>query len=246
MERKKLTFCSAAKVASTAITEYFYGIADGEVTIPANARYGAHQANWTYLKDVPVDLRRSLVTGEGIQSARGINRDDMQNSDEWIQVVFLRHAVERFVSGYLDKVVADCNKKFNPLHAIHFYDEFGFSCEKHQDFEEFITFMENVNKMEGHFEKQTVVCETSRYPWTKFVWIEDLDDFLPKLSEVLGKEYKPPSKRSKSHATGSSEKMLKLFQGRKYLLDRVLKIFDQDCKEMPKMCDVQNILPKII
>jgi len=186
MERQNLTFCSAAKVASTAVRGYFLDIADGEVTVPADAKWPVHQANWTFLTHTRGDLQHNLVTGENIHPARGIHKN---STDDWIQILFVKHVVQRFVSGYTDKVLNDCQWSRSAGFTYHFYDKYGFDCLKHGDFEEFITFMETVPTMEGHFEQQSKICEIGRYPWTEVVQVDDdLNGFLVNLSKELGKK----------------------------------------------------------
>ena len=93
LKKRKVTFCSAEKVASTTSRDYFYKISDGEVVIPPNARYGVHEANWTMLAFIDEDKRIQQLT-----------------STEWTHVFIVRNVLERFVSGYLDKIVGDCKK----------------------------------------------------------------------------------------------------------------------------------------
>mgnify|MGYP004180724737 CR=1 FL=1 len=60
LTRQRVTFCSAAKIASTTIRSFFLKVADGDVAVPAKAMYPVHQANWTFLKQVPITLRDQL------------------------------------------------------------------------------------------------------------------------------------------------------------------------------------------
>jgi hypothetical protein len=237
LERQNVTFCSAAKVASTAIRSYFFNIADGDVAIPPDAKYPIHQASWTFLKDVSQDLRKQLVTGNYSNSAL---------PPQWTQVIFMKHVVQRFVSGFLDKVVSDCSKPYDPSYAIYFYEQFGFSCEKHQNFEEFITFMESVPKMETHFAPQSFLCQYGQYPFTHLIFVDQkLNQKLANLSGHLGVNYHSPDHNTASHKTGSERKMARIFKGRKDLLQRVLNIFEQDCKLIPKLCEVEALVADI-
>jgi len=231
LEKHHVTFCSAAKVASTAIKSYFFQISDGTVEVKSDSKYPMHQASWTYLKDLPTNELKTLVIG------------NYNTSAEWTQVVFLKNVVRRFVSGYLDKVLRECSLPESDDYVFHAYEEFGFSCEKYSNnFEEFITFMESVPKMEGHFAPQTFVCEYEKYPYTHLIYADDeMNNRLGDLSHLLNVTYNPPKKAS-AHKTGSEKKMVELFKGRKDLLQRVLDIFEEDCKLLPKLCDVSDLL----
>ena len=136
VKSKKITFCSAAKVASTTTKDYFFRISDDKIVIPPDAKYGVQEANFTRLGELDVDYQRDIVL-----------------SDRWNHVIFIRNVVERFISGFLDKVIHDCKVGLTKNVAISHYVQFGFSCEKHTKLEPFISFMEDlgVGKMEGHF-----------------------------------------------------------------------------------------------
>lgn len=196
-----------------------------------NSAYPIHQASWTFLRDVSAETRKFLVTGA---------------SSEWTQVVFMKNAVQRFVSGYLDKVVMECKLPHNKAHVHHYYEPFGFSCVRHKNFEEFIAFMESVPQMEGHFAPQTFVCQYQKYPFTHLIYVDqDLNNHLRNLSKHLGVTFKPPPQHAASHKTGSETKMIELFKGRKDLLQRVLNIFEQDCRILPELCNVTELLRSI-
>ena len=72
-----------------------------------------------------------------------------------------------------------------------------------------------------------------------------MNDKLVELSKSLNVTYKAPTKKASSHKTGSDKKMIELFKGRKDLLDRVLKIFEQDCLILPQLCNVTQLLEDI-
>ena len=155
MQKQKVTFCSAAKVASTTIRDFFYQVADGEYVIPEGSRYGVHDINWHRLGELEYETQKEILNDE---------------SGSWVNIFFMKNVVERFVSGYLDKVVHECNNMdklratepiaHQPYAAMYHYKKFGFSCDVHQDFETFVDFMEGLEEqnMEGHFfHKQSCV-----------------------------------------------------------------------------------------
>lgn len=244
---KKVTFCSAAKVASTTTRMYFYKLANGSdrLVIPPNAKYGVLEANWTRLSQVDTDLRLAILL-----------------SSEWRRVFFVRHVLERFVSGYLDKVVHDCGRKHqeDPRNlAIGYYYQYGFSCENHTDLEAFVSFMETVPSMESHFRSQTNHCwpnninhhsggagssNTIQSPYTDIILVnETLSTRLEELSVELGVQH-PSEERDKtsSHSTFASEKIRHLFQGKSGLVRRILNLFEEDCKMFPQLCHVESYL----
>merc|ERR1712226_83225 len=108
--------------------------------------------------------------------------------------------MERFISGYLDKVVTDCQKPYNPLFAISHYKQYGFDCEKHQDLEAFVSFLETVPKMEGHFAPQTPLCNVEVYPYTDIIFAdENMNLRLKALSTKLGVEHPLEDRGTSSH-----------------------------------------------
>ena len=227
--KRKVSFCSAAKVASTTTYRYFFDISDGEVVIPKNARYGAHEANWTRLGSLDHKSRQNLLS-----------------SPSWTRVVFLRNVVERFISGYLDKVVNDC-RRFNDTQianshlATSFYYQYGFSCEKHRNLESFLSFMETVPRMEGHFSPQSPLCNIQKFPHTDIIMAdENLDTNLQHLSKRLNVYHPQADNKTSSHAQGAKTKMRDIFRGRRDLVDRILKLFDEDCISYPKACIVEE------
>ena len=229
--RKKVAFCSAAKVASTTTKQYFFNIAKGDVVIPDGAKFGVHEANWKRFGNLDGAARRFVL-----------------KSPLWTHVFFWRHVLERFVSGYLDKVVHDCenNKSIKPHLAISYYIQFGFSCEEHKDLESFVNFMETVPKFEGHFHAQTPLCSLERYPYTDFIQVDEkLNVKLEALSSKLGVEHPELQKKSRRHQTGSKSKMVDVFQGKPYLVSRILGMFKEDCAKIPEACDVKDLMDAI-
>jgi len=224
--KRKVSFCSAAKVASTTTRDYFFKIADGELVVPDNAKYGVHEANWTRFDVVDPDLRSSIIT-----------------SSEWTHVFFIKHVVERFISGYLDKVVADCARPYHPSHAINFYHQYGFSCEKHQDLEEFVSFMETVPKKEAHFSLQTPLCNVQKFPYTDIIYADKtMSARLEDLSSKLGVKHPIEDKATSKHGTGAKKMMSELFKGKKKLIERILKMFEEDCNIFPDTCNVEELM----
>ena len=156
--------------------------------------------------------------------------------------------MERFVSGYLDKVVHDCesNESIRPDLAINFYVQFGFSCEKHTDLGEFVSFMETVPKMEGHFHSQTTLCSLGIYPYTDIIRVdENLTSNLEALSSKLGVKSPEMKKITSRHHTDSKSKLLDLFRGRPHLVGRILEIYKEDCTAIPEACDVKSVMASI-
>ncbi|KAL3908649.1 MAG: hypothetical protein SGILL_008405 [Bacillariaceae sp.] len=231
LERKRVSFCSAAKVASTAIRDYFLHVAEGDVKVDETMQYPIHQAPWPYLHMIRPELRKRLVSSL---------------QDEWTSVFFMKHVIDRFVSGYLDKVVHDCKTPDREGLAIHYYDQYGFSCNNHTHFESFVGFMETVPHMETHFGPQTTFCEFGRYPYTHLIFADEgLTGKLRNLSFAIGANFTPPSKKTANHKTGSKMKAVELFRGRKDLLRRVLDMFEVDCRAVPNACDVSELLRQI-
>lgn len=233
LARQRVAFCSAAKVASTSIREYFLSVADGDVVAPARARFPVHQANWTRLAFAPLSLRKRLVSGV----------DAPHQGRRWAQVVFVRNVVERFVSGYLDKIVHDCKTDFwgqdRSLVKSYYEQQHNFSCANHKSFPQFVTFMEQVGErnFEGHFAAQTRVCDL-RYPFTDIVLVDSqLDLTLKELGERLGvKPYLPSGGTGRKHSTDSGKRLQRFLRGRHGLILSVLRLFEQDCAVLPGMC----------
>jgi len=166
-------------------------------------------------------------------------------SEEWTHVFFWKHVVERFVSGYLDKVVKICNRNVTiaPQMVVSHYVQFGFSCDEHVDFEEFVLFMETVPKLEGHFAPQTPLCNIQKYPFTEIIRVdENLSLKLVDLSSKLGVEHPAENGQSRRHRTGAKEKMVDLFKGKAYLIDKILDMFHEDCANIPEACDVDDLM----
>ena len=154
--------------------------------------------------------------------------------------------MERFVSGYLDKIEGGCKKtNRDTLPVLAYYREFGFSCEKHTDFEAFVSFMENMQagKMEGHFGPQTPLCNVKNFPFTDIIAVdEDLNKNLEILSEKLGVSHPPAKESTSKHRTGAKDLLTLFFKGKQGLINRILAIFEEDCKAFPQSCDVDDII----
>jgi len=231
VKSKQATFCSAAKVASTTTKQYFYDISDGEMTIPEGARFGVHEANWKKFGKLSHEARKWVLENE-----------------DWTHVFFWKHVLERFVSGYLDKVVYDCKKDptDKPHLAIHHYLQYGFSCEEHEDLEAFVTFMETVPKFEGHFAPQTPLCNVDRFPYTDIVRVdENLSERLKNISFKLGVEHPEENIKTTKHKTEAKEKMVAIFKDRPHLIKKILNMFKEDCERIPQSCDVEEIMAAI-
>ncbi len=228
---KNVTFCSAAKVASTTTSQYFVDISDGLFDIPKNAKYGVHEADW-----------------ERFGEMDGYARDIIINSPQWTHVFFWKHVLERFVSGYLDKVVHDCEnyESIEPHLAISHYIQYGFSCKKHKDLRKFVGFMETVPQFEGHFHPQTPLCNVGKYPFTDIIRVdENLNSKLEALSSKLGVKHPAMQEKTSRHRTGSKNKLVDLFKGRPRLVKRILKLYSDDCKTIPEACDVKDLMAQI-
>ena len=165
-------------------------------------------------------------------------------SPSWTRVVLLRNVVERFLSGFLDKVVHDC-KAMNDTQlaasrlAISHYYKYGFSCNKHGNFESFLSFMETVPAMEGHFSPQTPLCGFLKFPHTDVIIADkNLDTHLRSLSQRLKVSHPPEDERTTSHAQGAKGKMSDIFRGRDDLLQRIIALFHQDCIAYSQICEV--------
>ncbi len=226
----KTTFCSAAKVASTTTKTYFYKLSKSLV-IPKGSTYGVHQANWIKFHMLDRQARKHVLTDE-----------------DWTHVFFWKHVLDRFISGYLDKVVHDCenNDTIKPHLAIHHYVQYGFSCEEHKDLGAFISFMETVPSFEGHFHAQTPLCSLGKYPVTDVIAADEtLSDSLRGLSETLGIKHPMEDKKSSSHSTNANAKMVALFKDKPYLIERVLDMFKVDCKYIPEACNVDKLMDAI-
>jgi len=228
--QRKVSFCSGAKVASTTTRQYFFDITkDGSLVIPEDAKYGVHDANWTRIAFTDPTPREELLS-----------------SSEWTHVFFWKNVLERFVSGYLDKIKNDCTKPHrDTLPVLAHYREFGFSCEKHQDFEAFVSFMENmpVTKIEGHFSPQTPICNVKNFPFTDIIAADEhLSKNLEILSEKLGVSHPLEKKVTSSHRTGAKDKLIRFFKGKEALIYRILAIFEEDCKVLPQSCDVDDVI----
>mmetsp|Transcript_19581 Transcript_19581/g.24697 ORF Transcript_19581/g.24697 Transcript_19581/m.24697 type:complete len:478 (+) Transcript_19581:102-1535(+) len=232
VKNRKATFCSAAKVASTTTKTYFYNIADGSITIPSYSRYGVHEADWRRFHSFDEEAQKYIL-----------------HSPEWTHIFFWRGVVSRFVSGFLDKVVHDCKNHENVVKrslAIHHYVQYGFSCEKHNDLEAFISFMETVPSHEGHFHAQSSLCSIGKYPFTDFIQVDkNLSENLKLLSTKLGVKHPSEDERSSSHSTKAQERMVQLFKEKPYLVQRVLDMFKVDCENIPHACDVDDLMAAI-
>jgi hypothetical protein len=267
------TFCSAAKVASTSIRSFFMEAAGGSVAAPPDAKYPVHQANWTKLTHVSTEMQNALVTMMTDEtvihnnststnttsssrdlvlqvSKESLLRQRQQPKQQWTQVFFIRPVVERFVSGYLDKIVNDCSKKVDDsvLYRSRFVP-LGFSCEKHTDLEEFIHFMQQNLYVDGHFAPQTFCCEPQHHPYSDVIVVdEDLNKKLEELSaKILGIGHRvgPPPESARAHKTGSKSKIATLFKGRGDLLQKVLDMYKDDCLYMPSVCNVTDLMRQI-
>ncbi len=224
----RVTFCSAAKVASATTKMYFYGVADGDLVIPEGARFGAHDANWIRFHMLDEEARRDVI-----------------KSPNWTHVFFWKKVLERFVSGYLDKVVHDCKVQdyIKPHLAIHHYVQYGFSCEEHTDLEAFISFMETVPSFEGHFHAQAPLCSLGKYPFTDMISADEtLSDSLKALSEKLGVEHPMEDKSTSTHSTKAKAKMVALFKDRPHLIQRILDMYKVDCENIPGACNVDELM----
>ena len=226
----KVTFCSAAKVASTTTKTYFYKLSK-DLVIPDDAQFGVHEANWIRLHMVDNEARRHIL-----------------KADDWTHVFFWKRVLERFISGYLDKVVHDCetHTRIGPHLAIHHYIQYGFSCEQHTDLEAFVSFMETVPSFEGHFHAQASLCSLGRYPVSEMVCADEtLSDSLKGLSASLGVEHPLEEKKSSTHSTKAKEKMVALFKDKPFLIQRILDMFKEDCEIIPGACNVDELMTGI-
>jgi len=226
---QKVSWCQAAKVASTSTKMYFLKISNGEIVIPENSRFGIHNANFARLSD--------------------LSREDqtwVKNTDEYTHVFIVKNVVERFVSGFLDKVVFDCKNGIQPYYAIHYYIQYGFSCDEHQDLEAFVSLMEKVPKMDGHFHAQASLCNLRTFPYTDIIYVDDhFDEKLRRLSEKIGVVHPAEEAKTRKHSTGANQKMVDIFRGKKGLLARILNLFDEDCRLLPEACDVDDLLASL-
>jgi hypothetical protein len=232
VQNRNVTFCSAAKVASTTTKTYFYKISNNLV-IPEGARYGAHDANWTRFAMLDKGERKHVLT-----------------SPNWTHVFFWKDVLSRFISGYLDKVVNDCklHKPLKPHLAIHHYVQFGFSCEKHKELESFVAFLENIpsDGWEGHFTAQAPLCNVNKFPFTDMINADEtLSNSLVMLSEKLGVEHPREEGKTSSHRTGAADKMVAMFKDNPDLIQRILAMFKVDCDSIPGACDVDKLMAAI-
>jgi len=231
VKSRQATFCSAAKVASTTTKQYFFDISENELKIPEDARFGVHEANWVRFGNLDQVGRKWVL----------------ENKD-WTHVFFWKHVLERFVSGYLDKVVTDCKKDptDKPHLAIHHYIQYGFTCEEHEDLEAFVNFMETVPKVEGHFAPQTPLCNLKRFPYTDMVRADEhLNTRLKNISSKLGVEHPEENKKTSKHKTGAKEKMVNIFKDKPFLIQKILSMFKEDCERIPDACNVDEIMAAI-
>lgn len=246
------TFCTAAKVASTSIRSYFMSASGGSVVAPKGSKYPSHQANWTRLNNVSPEMQHRLTSMNttkqlGTASISSKNHQ-WQQQQEWVQVFFVRNVVERFLSGYLDKIVNDCSRIVGESVMYHKLEPHGFSCEKHTDLEAFIYFLEkNIHHVDGHFKPQTFFCEPHNHTYTDVIVVnEELNQKLKGLSAKLGIHYVAPNEKvTRAHKTGSGSKIVDLFTGRKDLLLKVLDMYKEDCLYMPSLCNVTDLMSQI-
>lgn len=231
---RKATFCSAAKVASTTTKQYFYDIADrgsDGLIIPHSARFGVHEANWKRFAHLSKEERMSTM-----------------RSRKWTHIFFYRNVLERFVSGFLDKVVRECKQDptDKPYLAIYHYIQYGFSCEKHTDIEEFVNFIEKVVDLEDHFAPQTPLCDFPKFPYTDVIPTDKtLSKQLKSMSAKLGVEHPAEKKTTSTHKTGAKEKMVVMFKDKPHLIQKILNLFKEDCDNLPESCNVEDIMAEI-
>lgn len=227
--KRHATFCSAAVEASATMKQYFFDIADGSVVIPKDAKFGVHEANWKRFGDIGADGREFIF----------------RKPQEWTHVLTWNNVVERFVSGYLTKVVRDCKNNKNTIKAhltMSHYSKFGFSCEKHTELEAFIDFMEQVKEknFEAYFKPQTKLCGIGKFPFTDIFRVDqNLTSNLEALSSKLGVTH-PEVKTY--HTTISKNKMADLFKGKPQLVNKILQMFKEDCAKIPQACDVEDLM----
>ena len=157
--------------------------------------------------------------------------------------------MERFVSGYLDKVVHDCEAHDSIMPenlAIQYYAQYGFSCKEHKDLEAFISFMETVPTFEGHFHAQSPLCSLGKYPVTDSIKVDEtLSDSLKALSEKLGVKHPMEDNKTFKHSTRAKAKIVTLFKDKPYLIQRVLNIFKVDCENIPGACNIDVIMTEL-
>ena len=188
------------------------------------------QGNWTRFYTLPQQARTNLLT-----------------SPDWTHIFFWRNVLERFVSGYLDKVVTECDYEGKKPLTIDFYKPFGFSCQKHRDLEDFISFMETVPTVEGHFHAQTPLCSIGTYPFTDMVKVDStLSDYFKSLSKKYGVEHPLEEWKATRHKTNAESKMVELFKDKPHLIQRILNMFPEDCEKLPSSaCNVDNLMSAI-
>mmetsp|Transcript_40458 Transcript_40458/g.60679 ORF Transcript_40458/g.60679 Transcript_40458/m.60679 type:complete len:312 (-) Transcript_40458:261-1196(-) len=227
LTKRKATFCSAAKVASTTTKDYFYKISDGEVVIPPNARFGAHEGDWKRLAFIDDEIRQNVL-----------------HNRRWTNVFFVRHVIDRFISGYLDKIKMGCAKPKRDQRVIDHYRPLGFSCEKHSNLEAFVTFLEGtpLREWEGHFAPQVPLCNPNQFPYTDVIIADEhLNEKLEELSAKMGVEHPKGDKKTTSHGTGAKNMLVSIFKDQPELIERLLVLFKEDCDMYPDLCDVGDL-----
>ena len=152
----KVVWCQASNTASATTKNYFLKISDGQIFAPPNSKYPVFEANFERLRT------RNLTDQKWVKT-----------NNKYTHVMFVRNVVERFVSGYIEKVVDDCKRKGKEPFAIDFYKQYGFSCDKHQNFEAFLSFMETVPQMESTFHAQASLCNLKTYPYTDIIYADN-------------------------------------------------------------------------
>merc|ERR1712226_910881 len=107
----------------------------------------------------------------------------------------------------------------------------------------FISFMETVPKMEGHFAPQSPLCNAKKYPYTDIIVADEtLSTRLKTLSAKLGVEHPMENSGTSTHSTGAKEKLAAMFKGKVNLVGRILKMFEEDCELLPEACDVEDLM----
>ena len=91
----------------------------------------------------------------------------------------------------------------------------------------------------------TPICLVGRFPYTDVIYADEhLDENLRRLSERLGIDH-PHVEMGQKHSTGAKSKIPELFKGKAHLVLRLLKIFDEDCRVLPKACEVGELLSSL-
>lgn len=70
---------------------------------------------------------------------------------------------------------------------------------------------------------------------------DHFDAKLRGLSERLGVDYHDGDAKTRKHSTGANKKMVDIFRGKKGLIDRILNLFHEDCRLLPKACHVDDL-----